>query len=103
MHPERVILDLTVRIGQELESAVADGNSTLQPALDLIVKQILRYLLIVEILVLLLVDEHDPGEVVDLVAVLTQHVVRLLSLKRLHEEQSRCLNESMFKHQVLTF
>lgn len=103
VHPERVILYLTVRVGQELERAITNGNSALEPALHLIVKQVLRYLLIVEILVLLLVDEHDSGEVVDLVAVLAQHMVRLLALERLNEEQSWCLYESVLEHQILSF
>ena len=80
VHPKRVIFNLTVRVSKELKRAVADGNSALQPALHLIIEQILRYLLIVEILVLLLVDKDYPGKVVDLIAILSQYMVRLLSL-----------------------
>ena len=75
-----MVLDLTVRVGQILEGAIADGDAVPQPALHLAVKQDLRHFVLVKVLLLVLGDEHYPSEVVHMAAVLPDHGISLLSL-----------------------
>ena len=55
------------------------------------------------ILVFLLIDEDNPRKVVDLVAILPEHVVCLLALQGQDQKYGWRLHEAMLKHQVLAF
>ena len=79
-HPERVILDLTVRVSQVLEGTVADGDTVSEPALDLTIKQDLCHIMLVVVFLLVFGDEDNPGEVVHVPAVLSDYCIGLLSL-----------------------
>ena len=65
------------------------------------VQQDYLVILIVEVFALWFINEDDSCKVVLMLAVLAQHIVRLLSLERQDKQQSWSLVESVLKHDVL--
>ena len=80
-HPERMVFDLTVRIGQEFERTVANRNAAFKSILHLAFKKNLCDLVLIVVFIFLFTNKYDPGKVVKLAAVLPNDIVRLLSLQ----------------------
>ena len=81
-----MILDLTVRIGKELEQAVADRDSISEPMLHLAVEEDLGDLMLIEVFLLRLRHEDNSGEIIAERTILAYHEVGLLALQGQDEE-----------------
>lgn len=77
-----MVLDLTVGVGEVLEGAVSDRDAMFESVFDLTLEEERRDFVLVIVLVLLLRNEDDAGEVIHQVLVLADDVIRLLLPKR---------------------